>query len=50
MGAEERDQPSLTIYLPAAEQANGAAVVVCPGGGYSHLAVGHEGQDVAQWL
>jgi acetyl esterase/lipase len=44
------DQPSLTIFLPAKEKATGTAVVICPGGGYGGLAVGHEGRDVAQWL
>jgi len=46
----EGDKPSLTIYLPPAEKANGAAVVVCPGGGYGGLAIGHEGKDPAEWL
>ena len=42
------DDPELTIYLP--EQPNGAAVVIYPGGGYSGLAMDHEGHQVAQWL
>ncbi|MGH7173037.1 MAG: alpha/beta hydrolase [Gemmataceae bacterium] len=50
LGTEERDKPSLTIYLPPADKANGTAVVVCPGGGYGGLAVGHEGKDPAEWL
>lgn len=50
IGSEERDKPSLTIYLPPADKANGAAVVVCPGGGYGGLALGHEGKDPAEWL
>jgi acetyl esterase/lipase len=50
VGAEERDKPSLTIYLPPADKATGTAVVVCPGGGYGGLAVGHEGKDPAEWL
>lgn len=44
------DDPDLTIYLPAVEKANGAAVVICPGGGYWALAMDHEGHQVAQWL
>ena len=44
------DRSTLTIYPAPAEQATGAAVVVCPGGGYGGLAVGHEGKDVAEWL
>jgi acetyl esterase/lipase len=43
-------RPTLTVFLPAAGKANGTAVVVCPGGGYSHLAMTHEGTDVAKWL
>jgi acetyl esterase/lipase len=50
LGTEERDKPSLTIYLPPADKANGAAVVVCPGGGYGVLADGHEGKEPAEWL
>jgi acetyl esterase/lipase len=40
--------PTLTIYQPEASKANGTAVIICPGGGYSHLALGHEGEDVAR--
>ncbi|HWA24169.1 MAG TPA: alpha/beta hydrolase [Lacunisphaera sp.] len=43
-------QPSLTVYLPAPGKANGAAVVVCPGGGHRELWVDHEGHAVARWL
>jgi len=43
-------QPTLTVYLPAREKANGTSVVVCPGGGYAMLASGHEGHDVAKRL
>src|SRR5262249_47515208 len=49
-GTEDADKPTLTIYLPPADKANGAAVVVCPGGGYGHLAVDHEGKQPAEWL
>ena len=42
--------PTLTIYLADKEKANGTAVVVCPGGGYSGRAVDHEGKQVAEWL
>lgn len=40
--------PTLAIYLPAKEKATGAAVIICPGGGYFILAIGHEGYDVAR--
>jgi len=49
-GDADGDKPSITIYRPDKEKANGAAIVVCPGGGYGHLAMGHEGQQIAQWL
>jgi acetyl esterase/lipase len=41
-------KPTLTIYLAPKEKATGTAIVVCPGGGYSFLASGHEGVDVAK--
>jgi acetyl esterase/lipase len=47
--APAEPQPFLDVYLPAEGQANGSALVVCPGGGYGGLALGHEGQEVAQW-
>ena len=50
VGEEKADKPSLTIYLPPADRATGAAVVVCPGGGYGALAIGHEGKDPAEFL
>ncbi|HET6247976.1 MAG TPA: alpha/beta hydrolase [Tepidisphaeraceae bacterium] len=43
-------KPTLTIYHPAKDKDNGAAVVICPGGGYSILAWDLEGVEVAQWL
>jgi acetyl esterase/lipase len=50
VGETEADRPSLTVWLAPPDQANGAAVVICPGGGYGNLAVNHEGRDVAIWL
>ncbi|HEX7447327.1 MAG TPA: alpha/beta hydrolase [Pirellulales bacterium] len=50
VGKEAADQPSLTVYRPEADKANGTGVVVCPGGGYGHLAVGHEGHDLGEWF
>ena len=49
LGKAKEDIPGLTIYRPAAARANGAAVIVCPGGGYGFLAP-HEATPVAQWL
>jgi acetyl esterase/lipase len=46
----ELDVPSITVWLPPALKASGAAVVVCPGGGYRILAANHEGKQIAEWL
>lgn len=43
-------RPTLTAYFPPPGKANGDAIIVCPGGGYSILAAGHEGADVAKRL
>ena len=43
-------KPTVRVYLPAKEKATGAAVVILPGGGYSIVAMKHEGYDVARWL
>jgi acetyl esterase/lipase len=43
-------QPTLTVFLPPRDKANGTSVVICPGGGYARLAIGHEGYDVAKRL
>jgi acetyl esterase/lipase len=43
-------RPTIAVYLPAAGTGNGTAVIICPGGGYDHLAITHEGTDVAQAL
>lgn len=50
VGEEPADKPSITPYLPPKDKACGAAVVICPGGGYGGLAVDHEGKQVAEWL
>lgn len=49
MGKEETDTPWIWLYPAAADKANGAAVVICPGGGYGGLATAHEGNEVAKW-
>src|ERR1700716_3436153 len=45
----DEDKPSLTPFLPPPEKATGAAIVICPGGGYGGHAA-HEGKPIAQWL
>lgn len=42
--------PTLSIYLPEKEKANGGAIVICPGGGYTRLAFDHEGILIAKWF
>ena len=49
-GDKPADKPTLTIWLPDAAKATGAAVVVCPGGGYGGLALDHEGKQIGQWF
>jgi len=49
LGKSTNDIPTLTIYRPEAAKATGAAIVVCPGGGYGGLA-NHEGPDYALFL
>ena len=41
-------QPTITVY--PASQPNGMAIIMCPGGGYARLALGHEGHDMAAWF
>ena len=50
LGKAASDTPSVTVYLPPADKGNGAAVVICPGGGYGGLAMDHEGHQIARWL
>jgi acetyl esterase/lipase len=49
LGDKDDDKPTLTAFLPDAETATGAAIVICPGGGYGGLAP-HEGAGYAEWL
>lgn len=42
--------PTLTVFAPPKEKANGTAIIICPGGGYEHLAYAHEGVATAKWL
>jgi acetyl esterase/lipase len=42
--------PTITVYKPVEEKDTGAAVLICPGGGYHILAMDLEGTEVADWL
>ena len=49
LGQAAKDVPTLTPFFPSQEKWTGAAIIVCPGGGYGHLAA-HEGEGYARWL
>jgi acetyl esterase/lipase len=49
-GTEPADIPAVMAYVPHKSVATGAAVVICPGGGYGALAMDHEGYQIARWL
>jgi acetyl esterase/lipase len=44
------NNPSLKVFLPAKEKANGAAVIICPGGGHMNLVYNAEGVDAAKYF
>jgi acetyl esterase/lipase len=48
-GAADKDTPTLTVFAPDADNASGAAIIICPGGAYRGLAK-HEGIGYAQFL
>ena len=48
LGPEDGDRPTITPYLPEGSSSSRSAVVIFPGGGYGHLAVDHEGAQVAR--
>jgi acetyl esterase/lipase len=43
-------KPSITTYLPGAEQNTGIAIIIAPGGGHSELWITHEGYNPAEWF
>lgn len=43
-------EPTLTVYRSSADKANGAGVLICPGGGYNILAWNKEGTEIAEWF
>lgn len=44
------ENPTITAYIPAKDKSTGAAVLVCPGGGYGGLVIGKEGYDIAEYF
>ena len=47
---DKEDKYELNVYLKEAKKATGRAVVCCPGGGYTHLAMDHEGHQWATFF
>src|SRR5579862_8158136 len=43
-------RPTITVFRPPPEKNTGAAMLICPGGGYWNLAWDLEGEEVAAWL
>lgn len=50
VGESDADVPLVTLYPAPKEKSVGAAVVICPGGGYGGLAIDHEGKQVAEYF
>jgi acetyl esterase/lipase len=50
LGSEDGDKPTLAPYIVPAGRGTGAAVIVCPGGGYGGLSMDKEGDQIARWL
>jgi acetyl esterase/lipase len=49
LGTSEADKPRMYAFLPKTRSTS-AAILVIPGGGYEHVAMGHEGFQLATWL
>ncbi|MEP3481034.1 MAG: alpha/beta hydrolase [Fuerstiella sp.] len=50
LGTADHDVPAVQFWPAKAEAVSETAVLVCPGGGYGGLAMGHEGIEIAEWL
>lgn len=49
-GTAPKDVPTLTVYTPDTAVPTGTGILICPGGGYGHLATRKEGEDYARFL
>jgi acetyl esterase/lipase len=49
LGTSEADKPRMYAFPPK-RRSTSAAILVIPGGGYEHVAIGHEGFQIATWL
>ena len=50
IGEGKTESADATIYVHKAEKPNGAAIIICPGGGYGGQVLDHEGHLIAKWL
>ena len=50
LGSDDADCPAVALFLPPGAKAVRTGIVVCPGGGYSGLALDHEGKQIGEWL
>jgi acetyl esterase/lipase len=50
LGSDDSDKPTLAAYVVSQGHGTGAAVIVCPGGGYLHLSMDKEGDQIARFL
>jgi acetyl esterase/lipase len=55
LGEATKDKPSILVYAAKSDSTKGQqettpAILICPGGGYGHLAKNHEGDQIAKWL
>lgn len=50
LGSDDVDKPSIIPFIATGADKVPTAVIVCPGGSYSHLSMQKEGTDVAKWL
>lgn len=48
--SDKQDTAKVYVYLPEKKLATRKAIIICPGGAYSHLALDHEGKEMAEWL
>ena len=48
--SDSNDTAKVRVYLPVEKEATGRAIVICPGGGYTHLAMDKEGYDWGEYF
>lgn len=49
LGTEDKDVPTVIVYLPENAKQPAPVLMICPGGGYGGLAMDHEGHQLAKW-